>query len=1086
VEILSSPGSGKLFTLQINLKEKNREIIFMFPGQGAQYVNMGLELYCSERVFREEMDRCFEIYRSLTGSDIKEILYPTPPAPSGHPSQEGSRGGSPCPPRDCVGSPGQGDHRGSPLQPDQINQTAITQPVVFMFEYALAKMLFSWGIQPTVMIGYSFGEYTAACLSGVFSLEDAIRLVALRGRLMQQMPEGSMLSVPLPADELKPWLNDKLAIAIDNGPSCVVSGTTADIDEFEKDMKKRRYLCIRVAVSHAGHSTVLNPILTEFAEALKKVELKEPQIPYISNVTAAPITSREVMGPGYWLRHLKDTVRFGEGIAGLLAVPDALFIEIGPGRDLCVLLKSFKDVSPTHRMINLVRHEKEDTPDLYYLLNKLGHLWLYGVDIDWKGFYADEQRLRLPLPTYSFDRQYFKIENIRLSLTGESGKESKNLLKKVEDIDKWFFIPLWKRSRIPRSAGMFTQPQWMQVLLFMDECGLGSKIAVRLRQHGYRVVLVRVGEAFTRIKEDEYRIHPAANEDYEALFHQVTEPGQLPPLAIFHLWNVTPISSAINEPGGSEWVEKEQDKGFFSLIALVRTLGKKYPSNQIQVKVVTNNVQDVLGGEVMCPEKATVIGPVKCIIQEFSHIDCCAIDILLPEPGSSQEQQLVSRLVEEFQVQITVRMIAYRGNHRWVQSIEPVELAKPPSRTVGLKEEGVYLVTGGLGGIGLILAEHLGREAKARLILTGRSQFPPREEWDHWLAGHDPEEKISRRIRKIRELEALGARVLVSSADVANFQQMRQVITRAEQQFGKINGVIHAAGVPDGALIIQRTREMSKEILAPKVTGTLVLDQLLKDTQLDFFLFCSSMAALLPPGGQTAYAAANAFLDAFALSNTVNKGITTISINWDRWQNTGVAVILEEQHRKLWGQEMVVGITPAEGIDLFSRILADPLPQVAVCPIDLIPAIREYYKSRGVPFADSYKAEVSHESIHQRPQLTVEYVEPGSKTEKKLAQVWQNFLGIDCVGIYDNFFELGATSLDIIQVNGRLVEELKKDIPLVSMYSYPTVKLLAKFIDQGNGKGDILDKEKEKLTFAARDKGEEKKRNLRMRRREIQ
>jgi acyl carrier protein len=315
---------------------------------------------------------------------------------------------------------------------------------------------------------------------------------------------------------------------------------------------------------------------------------------------------------------------------------------------------------------------------------------------------------------------------------------------------------------------------------------------------------------------------------------------------------------------------------------------------------------------------------------------------------------------------------------------------------------------------------------------------------------------------------------------------MRQVITRAEQQFGKINGVIHAAGVADGALIVRRTREMSEEILAPKVTGTLVLNQLLKDTGLDFFIFCSSVASLLPPGGQTAYAAANAFLDAFAFTNTLNNGITTISIDWDRWQNTGIAVILEEQHRELWGQEMIEGITPAEGIHLFSRILADPLPQVAVCPLDLIPALREYHKTRGVPFADSYKAEVRHDTIHQRPQLTVEYVQPGSKTEKKLAEIWQNFLGIDCVGIYDNFFELGATSLDIIQVNGRLVDELKSEIPLVSMYSYPTVQLLAKFIDQGNGKGDILDKEKEKLTFEARDKGEEKKRNLRMRRREAQ
>jgi acyl transferase domain-containing protein/acyl carrier protein len=1049
IEALSSPGLGKVFTF--NSKEQSKTVVFMFPGQGSQYIHMGEGLYRSEPVFREEMDRCFDIFKSLTGQDIKEILYPSPV--THHPS------------------------------PD-INRTEFSQPVIFMFEYALAKLLMSWGIKPGIMIGYSFGEYAAACISGVLSLEDAVKLIALRGRLMQQMPQGAMLSVPVPMKELKPLLNNKqLSIAIDNGSSCIVSGTCAAIDTFEKRMKEKRYLCTRLSVTHASHSVVMAPILSEFEKEVRKIKLKEPQIPYISNVTGEPISGSEVTDPLYWVKHLKDTVRFGDGISELLKIPHSVFVEVGPGRDLGVLLKGHKDYDPSRRTINLVRHGNENQPDLYYLLNRIGHLWFYGIHIDWQGFHANKKRYRIALPTYSFEGQCFAVEDIPLkSAAGLSA--SQNPLQKKADIGDWFYMPLWKRSRIPGATGIAAASERMHMLLFMDEVGLGDKIEKQLKQQGYLVSIVRIGKEFKRLNEFEYAINPSVTNDYEALFHQLNISGSLP-AAIVHLWGITSAStSTANESSGFEWVEKEQDKGFHSLIALVQTLGKQSPDNHFHVKVVSDNVFDVTGGEVICPEKATLLGPVNGVAHEYNNISCCIIDVVLPAADSRQEQQLLEHLVREFTIKIQDQdqVAAYRNGFRWVQTFEPVQIGKTANS--GLREKGVYLITGGLGGVGLILAQHLAEKAKAKLILTRRSNFPSRENWDDWLAangdtGDKENEKISRIIRKIREIEASGAEVMVFCADVLNYEQMQQVIRLGEQSFGKINGVIHAAGVPDGAMIMRRTREMSESVLAAKVTGTLVLEKVLAESEPDFFVLCSSIASILSLPGQCAYAAANAFLDAFAASRTLKNGITPIAINWDRWQNLGMSIITEKEYTELLGEEIETGMTSPEGIDVFDRILADTLPQVVVSTTDLKARMERYYTSNFLSNSDIFKEKAGSKTIHKRPELSVEYVEPKYETEQKLSEVWQKYLGIDRVGIHDNFFDLGATSLDIIQVNNRLKEVFARDIPLVTMYSYPTIALMVQFLNQEKVGDDFF--AHEQRSFDAKDKAQKKMKNLKTR-----
>jgi amino acid adenylation domain-containing protein len=368
-------------------KGEDIPVIFMFPGQGSQYENMGLELYRDDPIFREAMDRCFEILLPLLGYDIKEILYPA--AGNLHLSTD-------------------------------ISRTDIAQPLIFVFEYALGKLLIRWGIKPQAMIGYSFGEYTAACLSGVFSLEDVLRLIVLRGQLMQEMPEGAMLSVPLPEDELTALLSSGvgkgITLAVVNEDSCIVSGLPEVIGDFEEVMKARRLMCVRLNIAQAGHSVIYDSAVDRFKEALNQVRLSKPEIPFISGVTGTWIKDEEARDPMYWVRPMLETIRFADGIKELLNIENPVFVEVGPGRDLSVLVRRMIGQNPQTSIVNTVPPPRKKETDLGYLLRKIGQLWLYGVYIDGEAFYAAEKRYRISLPTYSFDKRRYWLDDVSIDL----------------------------------------------------------------------------------------------------------------------------------------------------------------------------------------------------------------------------------------------------------------------------------------------------------------------------------------------------------------------------------------------------------------------------------------------------------------------------------------------------------------------------------------------------------------------------------------------------------------------------------------------------------------------------------------------
>ncbi|HEU4712837.1 MAG TPA: beta-ketoacyl synthase N-terminal-like domain-containing protein [Pyrinomonadaceae bacterium] len=350
-----------------------KEVVFMFPGQGAQYAGMGRNLYDSEPRFREVVDQCASILQPHLGLDLRDVLY------------------------------GVDDER--------LRETRLTQAALFVTEYALAQQLMHWGVQPKALIGHSLGEYVAATIAGVFSLEDALKLVAIRGRLMQDLPPGAMLVVPVSEEEARPFLSDEVSLAAINGPSlCVLSGSPRAIDEIEASLTTQGVSVSRLHVSIAFHSYMVQQMVAPFRRVLDEIKRHAPRIPYISNVTGRQITAEEAVDPEYWTKHITQPVRFADGLGELLQQPDLILLEVGPGRTLSTLARQNAAKTASHEVSNSIRHPNEQSSDVAFLLNTLGRLWLAGVQPDWSNFHENEERMRVPLPAYPFERQRYWVE----------------------------------------------------------------------------------------------------------------------------------------------------------------------------------------------------------------------------------------------------------------------------------------------------------------------------------------------------------------------------------------------------------------------------------------------------------------------------------------------------------------------------------------------------------------------------------------------------------------------------------------------------------------------------------------------------
>ena len=993
---------------------RDRPVFFLFPGQGTQAVDMAFELYHAEPRFQREVDRCSEILRPMLGTDLRTLIYPEP--------ERAAEAAA------------------------KLGRTAYTQPALFVIEYALARQWMQWGVAPSAMLGHSLGEWVAACLADVVTLEQALELVALRGRLMAEMAPGAMLAAALPESLAAEYLSADLSLAAVNAPgACVLSGPSDAVQEVEAALGGRGIHTQRLATSHAFHSAMMDRAMARFADHIAdRVTLRPPGIPFISNVTGTWIEPRAALDPEYWGRQMRETVRFADGVEELCRAPNAVLLEVGPGHTVGRLARQHPALDGRQHVLSTL----DSSPGgdaLAAMMSALGDLWLHGVEPDWQGFHAFEQRRRVALPTYPFERQRYWIEAPSIAeYEGDDGfglaggePDTAGAETNAADPAGWFYYPSW-RPAPPDSPAVTDEAQPSRWLVFGSDVEIAPEVCRVLSDAGHQLVGVRQGDAFEAIGDREYTIRPERPSDYERLLDAVAERFGLPD-AVAHLWSAA-ADGARAGAGGT--FARHQDTGFYSLTSLIQALDRRHVSEPMRINIVCSGVYPVIGTEQLCPAKATVIGPCLVIAQEYPNLSCRLIDVEVPVRGGGVGQ-LARALAAEMTRDAGDVTVAYRNGRRWVQTFDAAYLAPPERADARTRTGGVYLITGGLGRIGAVLAGFLARTVPdVKLVLTGRSVLPPPQEWESFLDGR-PDELLALRIRSMLELQANGAEVAYFSADVSDAAEMSRVLEEAERRFGPLAGVIHGAGDTEAYFpVAELERQAAERQFKPKVEGLMVLDELLRARDLDFCVLLSSLSALVGGVGLAGYAAANCFLDALAARRNEEARTPWVNINWGAWHFPGGDDGALD--RRPLG---ATAILPHEGEAAFEAILARAPRQVVVSPRPL----RALYDEAVVRHAVAVKATAQAQTPvarHSRPQLATAYAAPRSRAETEIAELWQQLLGVGPIGVFDNFFELGGHSLLAIQLVSRLRVGFGVDAVVSWVFDHSTVAELAEVIEK--------------------------------------
>nr|WP_281392643.1 non-ribosomal peptide synthetase/type I polyketide synthase [Chitinophaga varians] len=951
-------------------QSKHRKVVLLFPGQGAQYVNMGRQLYEELPVFRQIMDQGFSVLARITGEDLKSIIYPQ-------------------------------EKNDSML----LDQTAYTQPLLFLFEYALARLIMSWGVAPSCMIGHSIGEFVAACISGVFQFEDALRLVCSRGALMNRLPGGSMISVNMTEEEALPLINGDISLACVNGTSQVVlSGREDAMGALFEQLQSQGRSVVKLHTSHAFHSSMLDTVLDDFRAVLKEVSFGRLSYPFISNVTGKLITSEEAGTVEYWVQHMRGTVRFATGIQTLRTLhEDAVLVEAGPGHTLSGLIKQ-DGWSTDPITLNLTRHPRELKDDITHLHKNVGLLWMHGVAVDWDAFQGGVAHARISLPTYAFEKNKFAAEG-DLKALQEFRRSRISDRSKQED---WYYQIQWKKT------AWLNRRNYLQegavCVLFAEPDQAGVLLREGLSALSFPYILVEPGRHYEKKTARHYIINPASAKDYNLLFRDIGDSHAV--VKVIHLWNYREETEIADSCGNIGFY---QTVGYESLLEIARNIPPTI--SEVHLDIVGNGWYNVLGNERIRPGKAMALAAVKVLPKEFNHMSCRAIDICDMSPLS------VECLLRELFYVADDREVAIRGRHRFVKCFEKV-VTKDIHANAVLRQQGTYFISGATGAMGQALAGFLADRYQANLILTGRQELPT---------------------AFIAELQQKGASVYFFKSSISDVNLVAEGIKKGELLFGPVQGVIHTAGVGDfSGIVYRRNKDDDQRIFDPKIKGTLLLHSFFENHVLDFFVTSSSLAASLGTFGQIGYVGANLFLDAFAEEKQYSYPV--ISIEWDTIRDGGMAVKatshLNEGHQKM---ALRFGIDTAEMINAFTFALQAQLSTIVISAVDFHQSLEESASVVVADIAEEISLEVKR--IKRPVGLSREYVAPVSATEQSLVDMIGQLLGITGVGTEDDFFELGGDSLKALLVLNKIKKEFQVDIGIRDFFLRTTVKLLAAEID---------------------------------------
>ncbi|MGH3737981.1 MAG: KR domain-containing protein [Micromonosporaceae bacterium] len=641
-----------------------------------------------------------------------------------------------------------------------------------------------------------------------------------------------------------------------------------------------------------------------------------------------------------------------------------------------------------------------------------------------------EERRRVPLPPYPYQRQRFPLASAPLE--SPPGPEPAT----ESPADGPCYVPVWREAELPTANPAALVEPGTVWLVFAGGDPAIEALARRLGDLGAELLVVGSGKAY-QAPSDHRRgtVRVGEEADYQALLADIAarHPARL---RIVHAWSVGAAApDGIGEPVGY-WL----DRGFFSLVGLLRAAADQLRGVTQELCVVSSDMQDVVGDGRVEPAKAAVLGVVKTAPKEHPALACRSIDIGSYGRATTVAEHLLRELASG-----TEEQVAYRGDKRWTWGYATLSLPIPSGPPAALRDRGVYVITGGLGALGLLLAEHLARSVRARLVLLGRDGLPDRRQWRSRLTestAHDPvaqaHDPVADRIRGVRSIEQAGGEVLVCAADVADLGRMTEVRAAAERTFGRVDGVFHLAASPCGDLLHSRPRAAAEQVFASKVTGAYVVERVFRP---ELLVLYSSISAVSGDLGLGDHSAANAVLDAFAQRRWAS-GRDVVAIDWPAWTERGV--VFSEAAMEIAAAAPTPagdaprpevargGVSPTEGLELLSAILEHgAAPRVICSPEGIAERLRR----------------VGNATREERGPRT-RYAEPRSDTERALATLWAEALRLDRVGLDDDFIELGGDSLVAVRLIGHVGERFVLDPPppVQTLYEAGTVRRLAEMI----------------------------------------
>ncbi|QIS03767.1 SDR family NAD(P)-dependent oxidoreductase [Nocardia brasiliensis] len=967
---------------------------FVLPGTGDQFAGMGRDLYRSQSAFRAALDHCAEIAAPVLGMDLRTVLYPDA-APAQADPFAALRG------RDATAAAGA-----------LVSRIDLAHAVVFALSYAAARLWHEHGIEPSGLLGYSLGEYTAACLAGVFDVEVALPLVVRRAQLVAAAAPGAMLTVAIGSDRVADYLGPDLSCAAVNSPNTVVfAGTEAAIAALEQRLSAEEIAALRVPTTRAMHSRLLEPLRAGLLELFDGVELRAPRIPFVSNLTGTWISDEQACDPHYWAEHLCATVAFEDGVRTLAGAQPCVLVDLGAGQLASLAGQTLAHTEGVVALPTLRAAALRD-PDELVVARTLGRLWAAGVAVDWSR--AGSSGGSVSLPTYAFQHQQFWPE------AGASVSARERAETSVEAIEA--FEPQWVTAPAAPSTDRLGP-----YLVFTDPDTCGAELARHLVKalDGSDVVTVAPGTEFATTTAGGYRLRPDEPADHAALLRALSERNLLP-RTVVHLWSVRGPHA---DPLSADGIGAHRRFGYDSLLAAAGPLGRHCVEG-CRILVVTDHAQACDAEDELHPGKATVTGPALTIGQEYPGLAVRTLDVVTPaEDALGSWSELADAVVAELAWAGTDSSIARRGRRRLARRYRPLTLDAPEPY---VRDGGVYVITGGTGSIGLQVAAHLTAAASGiGLVLLARTPLP---DLDDAAALAQASDAVRERAEAVRGLIRAGARVLVRACDIGDPDATVAAIAHARARFGAIDGVIHAAGVlsPDAFTTIEQTTpRLSAAHFRAKVDGTVALAAALRDERPDFVVLLSSMSAVLGGIGFTAYAAANAFQDQFVALRGLPGGSAWRTACWDTWQATvrhggkaGVATSLDE-----------FSFAAADALAVFDRLIAGG-PRRAVVAAGQLHDRVEAWARAGDPFA----APAASAEVSAPPERTIE------DYQRRLAQLWQAALGVERIGPHENFFEAGGNSLVGLQLINAIKKQFRAVVPTVALFEAPTVAEMADYL----------------------------------------